>query len=151
MGASPSHSMRLGLVGCTKRKLGYPAAAERLYSPSALFRGRRSYVVGSCDAWYILSAGHGLLHPQEELDPYDVTLVGAPVGVKRAWAARVLSELRAEIGELGATTFEIHAGKDYWGYGLATGLIDAGALVEIPTMGLSQGRQLQFYARRGPG
>lgn len=137
--------MRIGLVGCTKSKLPHRSKAEELYSPSAMFRGRRAFVQRSCDRWLILSAEHGVLSPTDELEPYDVTLVGAPLAVKRAWSRRVLGELREVVGDFSGATFEIHAGKDYWGYGLADALREAGAIVEIPTQGLPQGKQRRFY------
>lgn len=43
--------MRVGLVGCTKSKLSYRAPAEALYSPSAMFRERRTFAARSCDRW----------------------------------------------------------------------------------------------------
>lgn len=137
--------MRIGLVGCTKSKLPHRSKAEELYSPSAMFRGRRAYVQRSCDRWFILSAAHGILSPSDELEPYDVTLVGKPLAVKRQWSRRVFGELRQVIGDLADATFEIHAGKDYWGFGLADSLRAAGATVEIPTKGMPQGKQRRFY------
>ena len=44
------------------------------------------------------------------------------------------------------TFFEIHAGSDYRDFGLTDGLLLRGALVVVPTLGLTQGRQLAFYA-----
>ena len=140
--------MRVGLIGCTKSKLPRRATSERLYSQSAMFRGRRAFVLDSCDFWFILSAKHGVLAPADELEPYDVTLVGAPIPVKRAWASRVASELKQKLGDISAVTFEIHAGRDYWGYGLVEELRRAGAGVEIPTRGLTQGQQRRFYLER---
>ncbi len=137
--------MRIGLIGCTKSKLPHRSKAEDLYSPSAMFRGRRTYVQRSCDTWFILSAEHGVLSPSEELEPYDVTLVGQPQAVKRQWSRRVVTQLGQAIDDLSRATFEIHAGKDYWGYGLADSLRAAGAIVEIPTEGMPQGMQLRFY------
>lgn len=140
--------MRVGLVGCTKSKLPHRAPAEDLYSPSALFRGRRHCVMESCDRWFILSAEHGVISPSDELEPYDVTLVGTPITQKRRWSRKVLTELQVIVGHLSGTTFEIHAGKDYWGFGLADSLRTAGATVDIPTEGLTQGQQLRFSAER---
>lgn len=140
--------MRVGLVGCTKSKLEYRAPAKDLYAPSAMFRGRRAFVTQSCDRWFILSAKHGVLAPSDELDPYDVTLVGAPIPVKRAWSTRVTDELKEALGHVAGMTFEIHAGRDYWGYGLVENLRRAGAKVEIPTEGLTQGQQRRFYLER---
>jgi len=50
--------------------------AKDLYV-STLFFGRRSFVERSCGQWWILSAEHGLVHPDEVLGPYDVTLKDA--------------------------------------------------------------------------
>lgn len=140
--------MRVGLVGCTKSKLPHRATAQRLYSASALFRGRRAFVLESCDRWLILSAKHGVLAPSDELDPYDVTLVGAPASVKRSWAHRIVGELKDRLGDLSGITFEIHAGRDYWGHGLVDVLRRADAEIEIPTEGLTQGQQRRFYLER---
>lgn len=137
--------MRIGLVGCTKSKLSRRARAEDLYSPSAMFRGRRAFVAQSCDRWFILSAKHGVLAPSDELEPYDMTLVGARIPVKRAWSSRVSAELKEALGDLTGMTFEIHAGRDYWGFGLVDNLQRAGAGIEIPTEGLTQGQQRRFY------
>jgi hypothetical protein len=71
-------SVRIGLVGCVKTKLTHRASAEDLYT-SPLFVGRRRYVEGSCDRWFILSAEHGLVTSARELEPYDETLVGKPI------------------------------------------------------------------------
>lgn len=62
--------MKVGLVGCVKSKRGTAAPARDLYT-SALFRGRRRYVELTCDRWFILSARHGLVEPEEILEPYD--------------------------------------------------------------------------------
>jgi hypothetical protein len=70
--------MGVGLIGCTKRKLSYRAPAEKFYSPSAMFRGRRACVQQSCDRLvHPLSAEHDVVSPSLELDPYDVSLGGA--------------------------------------------------------------------------
>jgi hypothetical protein len=140
--------MRVGLVGCTKSKLQHRAKAEDLYSSSAMFRGRRAFIGRSCDRWFILSAKHGVLAPSDELEPYDLTLVAAPRPIKRAWAVRVVDELKTALGNVAGMTFEIHAGRDYWGFGVAHDLRRAGARVEIPTEGLTQGQQRRFYLQR---
>lgn len=114
--------------------------------PSTLFAGRRRYVEKSCDRWFVLSAKHRLVDPDDLLDPYDVTLIGASTAVKREWTNVVLEELDERLGYLGKHTFEIHAGRDYWGYGLLEGLERSGAKVTIPTKGLGIGKQLSFYA-----
>lgn len=137
---------RIGLVGCVKQKADHPATASDLYT-STLFRGRRAFVEVSCDAWFILSAKHGLVSPDAVLEPYDESLTDMSAAARRAWAVRVL----AQIDSLGfgpaATTFEIHAGAHYRSFGLTSGLQARGARVEVVAEHLGQGEQLAFYSR----
>lgn len=142
--------MKIGLVGCTKSKLPHAAAAKDLYMPSTLFSGRRAFVEQSCDRWFVLSAKHGLVDPDDVLEPYDQTLKGASRSVKRQWTQSVVAQIEQTIGVNG-NEFEIHAGNDYWGFGLIGGLESGGAIVTLPTKGMGIGVQLTFYAdaRRG--
>lgn len=93
-GASYDGAVRVGLVGCVKTKRHHEAPARDLYV-SQLFRGRRSYVEATCDRWFILSAKHGLVSPQEALEPYDETLNEKSADAKRIWSAAVLPCLSA--------------------------------------------------------
>ena len=138
--------MRIGLVGCTKSKLDRAAPARDLYSPSALFRGRLVYVERTCERWYILSAKYGLVAPEDVLEPYDETLVGKPIGFKRTWSLRVMEDIRQALGDLSRLDFEVHAGANYWAFGLRDALVSRAATVEIITEHLGQGEQLAFYA-----
>ena len=140
---------RIGLVGCVKSKRGSAAPAADLYT-SALFHGRRRWVEASCSRWYVLSAKHGLVAPDEMLDPYDETLTTKGSRERRAWADRALVQLRNELGDIGRYDFEIHAGAAYNDYGLRSGLVSAGAGVTLPAEGLSLGRQLAFYKHQSP-
>lgn len=139
--------MRIGLVGCVKAKRAVAAPAADLYV-SPLFLGRRQFVEHTCDRWYVLSALHGLVHPQQVLQPYDVTLTTMPSSRRRAWTTTVLEQISAEVGDVAGLTFEVHAGAAYRDFGLVAGLQRAGAVVEVPAAGLRQGEQLAFYARR---
>jgi hypothetical protein len=137
---------RIGLVGCVKRKHATPAPAADLYI-STLFAGRRRAVEATCDRWYVLSAAHGLVAPDQLLEPYDVTLNAASRAERRRWSAGVLADLQRAVGPLAAHTFEVHAGASYCDFGLVDGLRQAGATVELPTAGLPIGRQLHYYAQ----
>lgn len=95
----------------------------------------------------MLSAKHGLVEPQQILEPYDETLAGRPSSELRAWAGRVVRELKERLGPLREHTFEVHAGAAYRNHGLVQGLRAERALVEVPAEGLTQGQQLAFYAR----
>jgi hypothetical protein len=140
--------IRIGLVGCVKMKLDQAARAEDLYV-SPLFRGRRAYVQRTCERWYVLSALHGLLRPDETIEPYDVALRDVSQKQRRLWASDVLRQLDAELGSCSGLVFDLHAGANYADFGLVRGLLERGAVVERPTAGLSMGRQLSFYAAAG--
>lgn len=131
-----------------KTKLPRPAVAKDLYV-SDLFRGRRRYVERTCDRWFILSAKHHLVRPDDVIEPYNCTLVGAAESKCRAWGARVLRELIDELGDLAQYEFELHAGHEYRSFGLRGGLVRAGATTSYPVAGMRLPEQLQFYARHG--
>lgn len=139
--------MRVGLVGCVKSKQEHPAPARELYT-STLFDGRRRTVESSCERWFILSALHGLLNPDEIVEPYDLAMTEMSRPERREWSTRVLEDLRGQLGSLDRVTFEIHAGADYANFGLVDGLRTAGAKVEQPTAGMPIGVQLTWYADR---
>jgi hypothetical protein len=140
---------RIGLVGCVKDKEPEPAAARRLYR-SPLFRGRKAWVQRSCSSWFILSAKYGLIHPDRWIEPYDQTLKDASPAQRRIWSQEVLAELTCYLGDVSGAVVEIHAGVEYRDSGLVTGLEDRGAVVVVPTEGLSLGEQLHFYGRAVP-
>jgi len=141
-------SKRIGLVGCVKRKRTTSAPARDLYT-SPLFKGRRRHVERTCTRWLILSAKHGLLDPAEVVAPYDQTLEAAPITARRLWAFRLLEALESRLGDLRGLTFEIHAGAEYRRHGLVSGVVERGAIVDVPTAGLSLGQQLAYYAGSG--
>jgi len=134
---------RVGLVGCVKQQGGRAAAQDLFVSP--LFRARRVYVERTCARWYVLSALHGLVAPGAELAPYDLKLKSLSQAERRAWSARVLTQLEAEVGALDGLTFEIHAGASYTNEGLVRGLRARGAAVELPAAGLGEAQELAFY------
>ena len=135
---------RIGLVGCVSQKRANAAPAEKLYI-STLFDGRRRFVERTCDDWYVLSALHGLVHRATVLEPYDVALTGQGRDAKRRWADGVLRQIESVVPKMKSVTFEIHAGADYFDFGLSAGLERRGAQVVIPTRGLRVGEQLRFY------
>jgi hypothetical protein len=138
---------RIGLVSCVKSKRPEPAAAADLYT-SALFEKSRAWVEGNCDGWFILSARYGLLAPDARVDPYEQTLKEMSAGERRAWANRVLAQMR-EVGLLtGGTTFVWLAGMPY--------KRDLAELLsaydqEDPMQGLPIGKRLQWLTEHAPG
>ncbi len=139
--------MRVGLVGCVKRKGRNPTAAAELYT-SDLFRKRRAFVERSCDRWFILSAKYGLLRPGDVIHPYDLELTQLSAPDRREWSRRVVARLEQELGSLSGVIFEAHAGRPYLENGVQQALREGGATVETPNPGRSFGAQLSFYAER---
>jgi hypothetical protein len=135
---------RVGLVGCVRQQGAGKAPARDLFV-SPLFRARRAYVERTCERWYVLSALHGLVAPDEVLAPYDLKLKSLSQAERRAWSGRVLAQLDAALGALGELTFELHAGASYTNEGLVRGLRARGAAVELPAAGLGEAQELAFY------
>lgn len=129
--------IRVGLVGCAAAKLQRPAAARDLYT-SQLFRKAAAYAESTCDVWFILSAEHGLVHPDTVLAPYDTKLgtkTGPPIW---DWAARVQAQLDDELQGLDVVIVAL-AGEQY-----RTALHRSPRPVEVPMQGLGIGQQLGF-------
>ena len=143
---SSGGTRRIGLVGCVKGKADGARAAKDLYV-STLFLGRRSYVERSCDEWWVLSAEHGLVHPDTVLAPYDVTLKDASRAARRLWSTDVLTTIDVRVAPDPGDIFEIHAGAEYRDFGLVSGLHSRSCVVDIPTERMRIGPQLRFYKR----
>jgi hypothetical protein len=137
------------LVSCSKQKRPQPAPARELYT-SPLFQKARRYAETSGKPWFILSAEHGLVAPDEWLAPYERYLADTPSSFRRAWAAWVAARLELLTGELSSRVFEIHAGRTYVDT-VAPALSSRGAGFLLPLDGLAQGERLAWYNDRYEG
>jgi hypothetical protein len=128
--------VQIGLVGCASQKLQHPAPARDLYV-SQLFRKASAYAEKTCDRWYILSAKHGLVHPDAVLEPYDMKLgtkSGPPI---RLWIDGASEQLTAELAGIENPEILALCGEQYrqviyrgrWAY-------------EAPMAGMGIGQQL---------
>ena len=129
---------RVGLVGCAATKLDRPAPARDLYT-SQLFRKASAYAEATCDRWYILSAKHGLIRPDEVIEPYDMTL-GAN---DQRWADVVRKQLADELADIPGVTLVALAGVRY-----QTVLRPCQWPFQIPMKGLGIGQQLGYLTSR---
>jgi len=59
-----------------------------------LFRRYRAYAIADADRWYILSAKHGLLDPDQVIAPYECTLNAMSAQELRDSATRVQPQLQ---------------------------------------------------------
>ena len=88
--ASP---LRIVLVGCGKQKGDTEAEARDLYTGPLFKKHRRNaeqlLALGQADAWFVLSALHGLLHPADVVKPYDLSMGDLDASGVETWAASV--------------------------------------------------------------
>ncbi|PEH40463.1 hypothetical protein CRM94_17265 [Burkholderia gladioli] len=131
------------LVSCVGKKRDRAMAAKDLYV-SDWFVKAREYVERRTSVWYILSAEHGLVSPDQVIAPYEKTLNRMPIADRRAWAQHVRvqmeSQLQAEPRHSGRCI--VLAGTRYREF-----LIDYLATrfaIEIPMNGLAIGLQLKW-------
>lgn len=90
--------MRVGLIACCAQKLDEPAPARELYQ-SDLFRKAMTWIEKRVDEWGILSAKHGLVLPDQILEPYDLSLDELAAEERRKWEARVRKQLLEQWGD----------------------------------------------------
>ncbi|MBX7435453.1 hypothetical protein JDV09_25655 [Mycobacterium sp. Y57] len=135
------------LVTCVKTKRDRPSPAKDLYT-SALFRKQRAYAERSGVPWFILSAEHGLVAPDEWLAPYERYLPDMSKEFRSAWSAWVAARLEVLAGSLAGKTIEIHAGSVYLD-AVRPDLEALGATVTDPLRGLSMGQRLSWYDAAG--
>lgn len=125
------------LVACVGAKLDKPSPARDLYI-SDWFLKASAYAKAMSPTWFILSAKYGLLHPDQEIEPYDLTLRTMQAPQRREWGNSVVRQLQERIGT--ETPIVILAGQLYrveieaWARGRAS----------VPMAGLGIGRQLQW-------
>lgn len=129
----------IALVSCVKTKLPYAARAEELYA-SALFRALRAYAGTHSDQWYILSAEHGVLSPEELVHPYEKTLLHMRSEERRHWATAVANQLELVLPPRCRIVFL--AGQRYREH-LEPLLRQRGHQVDVPFRGLRMGEQLR--------
>ena len=138
-----NHRMVIFLLSCVGQKQPVPARARDLYI-SSWFRKARSYADSTGRPWFVLSAKYGLVHPDEVMPPYDLTLNTMPVADRRQWASRVLTQLGPCLGDVGSVVFL--AGQRYREF-LEPSLRSRGVVVSVPMEGLRIGEQLRWLTK----
>lgn len=133
------------LVGCVKTKLEHGAPAKDLYI-SDYFSKMRRYAEASGLKWFILSAEHGLVGPEDWLEPYERYLPDTSREYRRRWGQKVATQLESAVGPLADTVVDVHAGAVYV-ESVEEELRTRGAVVLDRLLGLSFGRRLSWYLR----
>ena len=128
------------LVSCVSKKRSSRAPAKDLYL-SDWFIKARTYVEATGAPWFILSAEHGLVDPDDLLEPYEKTLNTMSVSDRRRWGERVISQMSEKMPKAKSVFFL--AGQRYREF-LEGHLRNQGVSVEVPMKGLRIGEQLAW-------
>ena len=133
---------KIVLISCVKKKLPLRSRAENLYV-SPLFRLNLKYAHSlQPQAIYVLSAEHGLLCLETEIEPYEKTLNTMRVAEVKDWANSLIAQLK-DCSDLQNDHFVILAGLRYRQF-----LVPALGSYEIPLEGLGLGKQLQYLNKK---
>lgn len=119
----------VGLISCGKSKVDFKTESKNLYIGD-LFKKARNYVEKAHSEWFILSALHGLVKPNDFISPYEYTLNGKSKSDKVEWAEIVLKEIVENVNPLESEIY-IYSGESYRKY-LVPLLIEEGYTVKLP-------------------
>lgn len=100
---------RVVLVQCTNEKRSGTHPAKDLYDESTYYRKQRRYAETNADQWYIQSAKYGLVHPEWEVESYDVS--AGDLDDADGWAREIALNLDERIDD--DAVVEILGGVDY--------------------------------------
>jgi hypothetical protein len=119
-----------------------------MYSASDLFRKAYAYAVKNYDCVVVLSAKYGLLLPDDQIEPYDLTLKNMSAQQVKDWSDKVFDQMRSrlDLGCFGKAFF--HAGRKYRQY-LIPKLQTVSINCEVPLKSLGIGRQKAWYKTHG--
>lgn len=141
--------MRIAFVSCTKLKESFPCMARQMYQKSTLFRKATKYIEqNNYDDWFILSAKYGLLHKEDIIEPYDVTLNTMKTSKRKQWSELVLKQIEELF--LNITEIDFYTGFKYREF-LTQALEQKGIKCNVPLQGKGIGKQLEFYSKHVRG
>lgn len=125
------------LVSCVSAQREVPGPAKDLYQSDWFTKARR-YVEAIGSPWFILSARHGLIGPDDVISPYEQTLNTMGVSARRAWADMVRDQMGKRMPN--ASHIVVLAGGRYREF-LMNYLRRRSDAVDVPMLGLRGGEQ----------
>jgi len=128
--------MKIAFIGCGKQKKRIPCKAKAMYQ-GILFKKALQYCQQNFDQVWILSAKYGLLHLEDVIEPYDLSLMSFTKEERMEWAKKVKSQL---IAREVSGDFTFFAGKLYIEY-----LIGNKPFEDMG--GMSIGKRLQWFSK----
>jgi hypothetical protein len=126
---------RVVLIGSSGETAADPVPVADLFRSPGFARARE-HAVHSQLPWFVLSAKHGLLEPEDVVAPYDLELGDASTVYRSAWGEWVAAQLGERV-QLAGATVEVHGGVDF-AQPLRQPLARRGAALELPLPGTWQ-------------
>src|SRR5687767_14659544 len=109
--ASTVVAARIALIGSAGEIASGPVPVAELFRSVGLARAREQ-AVRSGMPWFVLSAKHGLLEPDDVVAPFYLDLADASTGYRSAWGEWVAAQLGDRVQLSGATVL-VHGGLDF--------------------------------------
>lgn len=128
------------LITCTRTKSSTKTFAKQLYKSSA-FQAARKVAEKYGDLWFILSAKHGLVCPEDQIEPYDLSLLSLSHIQRNNWAMSVFQELIPRLLHDDQITI---LGDDLYADYLVPFLRGAGFCTRVPLLGKSPNARLYW-------
>lgn len=100
----------IGVVGCSNMKRSEPCAAKDLYVGQLFIKSKQLFELMGIK-WVVLSAKHGLVMPDQIIEPYNVTLNTMGAKERRAWVNSTREQLEATFPK--GTVYYATAGVRY--------------------------------------
>lgn len=138
---------RLALVSCTGPMRAQPSRARDVFL-SPLFKELCAYAEREADAWFLLSAEHGLLDPETVITPTATGISRKDSAARREWARLVIEQLTPHLSGVERVLVLANARAREF---LLDFLSREGREVEVPMDGLSLGEQLQWLRKQNGG
>ena len=138
----------LHLVQCVGKKADAPCAAKDLYV-SPWFKKARRYVEKQGGPWFILSAQHGLVAPDQVVEPYNRTLSQMTAGTRKLWAEKTAAELASELRARNPKRLVVLAGelyREFLAEPVLEDLLNIGISTPMEDMGI--GEQLRWLTEQ---
>jgi len=103
---------KIALISCCKRKKSSRCLVKDMYVSESFFCNLELAENIGVSEKYVISAKHGLLEMEEEIEPYDLHIGELSKKECIKWKNGVLNRLR-EMHDLNETKFFIFADEDY--------------------------------------
>ena len=134
-GTAPGSVVRSGrvvLVGSSGATADEPRPAGEMFRSDG-FAYAREHARHSRLPWFVLSAKHGLLDPDEVISPHRIQIDDQPAAYRTAWGEWVVAQLADRL-QLDGVVVEVHGGVDF-AQPLRQPRTRRGAVLEIPLPG----------------